>query len=1280
MTQMGDPLSSGGARGIETREQFAAELTALRLRAGLSIRALAQLLGTPPATVGDYCSGRHLPGPGQQELFTAMLRACGVEDSGFEAWLETVSRLRAASDGRMRRGADPYPGLVPFEIEDRERFFGREETTRALVDRLRAQDAGSSSRGIILLIGPSGAGKSSLLRAGVQARVQEGALGGGDWASALMTPGDQPTETLRACLAELPEHHRVVIIDQFEELFASPAELQDRFVRELDELALAGTHVLVGMRADFYEQALRIPELLAVMRDGPVLLAPMSEEELRHAITGPARSVGAQVEDGLVELLISDLAPREAAGFAHDAGSLPLLSHALLQSWQRARGNRLTVADYRATGGLHGAVSQTAEELYTQLADDQQELARRIFMRLVRMPEDGTAVRRRAARQELDALGDTESQDSDSGRTRVDDVIDRFVGARLITVDVASVELSHEAVLIAWPRLAGWLEDNRAGLRLHRQLTDAANDWSSADRDSALLLRGARLQVIGEWAAEADHRAELNTNERALLAASHEQVLIEQRATRRRSRQMRALIIASLGFAIAALILAAVTLQADRAATHARDAARSRQLALQARSLAPTEPDLAMQLAVLARKVSPTTDATSALVDASSGELPTRLVGPNGPTYLSSSASAGRLAVAYSAADDIRIYGLAGSVPKLLATVPAGPRSAQVFAIALSPDGKLLAAGGSDAQVTVWSLARPTDPTRLATLTGLAPTVYGLSFSADGSQLAAVSDDDTVHLWALHGTAAPRPEQSLTGPKHAKLHGVAFAPSGDQLAAASASGQVLVWPSTGPGAKPVSPSAVGTVLSELAFSPDGHTLVAGGQDSPVYRWTLHGAAPPTALKPLTGFSSWVDSLGFSPDGRYLVAGGSDNTLRVWPTDGTAQPVTLGHPAAVTGVAFGDRGQRLFSADAAGTLRVWSFPPPAALSATGEVFGLDYTSTGDELAVISSGPAGSTQLWRTAAGQQPTLITNVQDPASFGAVAGAGALSANGKLLAVTNRNAAVQLFNVSDPHHPQVLGAPLTGATPLLEQMTFDPRGQLLATGDDAGHVHLWDLTQPAKPISEPTIDVSGPGESVLGVAFSPNAKMLATASTDGHVKLWDVSSPARPQALATAGHIAGYAYTVAFTPDGHTLISGGADRTVRLWNVSDPTHPRALGRPLTGPTSSIYEVAVNPNGMMLAAATTDGSVWVWNIADRAAPKLVAHLTGAASELFSVGFQPNTNTLVAAGADQILHMWNDDPSTLAKTICKIAGTPLTRSEWNQYVQAGQYSPPCPAIR
>jgi WD40 repeat protein len=187
---------------------------------------------------------------------------------------------------------------------------------------------------------------------------------------------------------------------------------------------------------------------------------------------------------------------------------------------------------------------------------------------------------------------------------------------------------------------------------------------------------------------------------------------------------------------------------------------------------------------------------------------------------------------------------------------------------------------------------------------------------------------------------------------------------------------------------------------------------------------------------------------------------------------------------------------------------------------------------------------------------------------------------------------------------------------------------------------------------------------------------VLADASTTGHVLLWNVTRPSHPHLLATVGGFNGYAYTVSFTPNGRTLIAAGADRTVRMWNIANPGRPRPIGGPLTGPTSSIYDIAVSPNGSRLAAATTDGSVWLWDIANPVNPDLVADLTGSTSELYAVSFQPHSNTLIAGGSDQQLHIWDDNPADLSDRICKLAGTPLTRSEWSQYVETSGYHPPC----
>lgn len=169
-----------------------------------------------------------------------------------------------------------------------------------------------ATEGLVLVVGPSGAGKSSLLRAGVQAQVDAGALDTdhGEWSTTLIAPGDRPLETLRDALADLPKRPWLLIVDQLEEIFASSMEHQDRFLSELQRIASPDTVVLAGMPADFYERASRVPVLLAALRAEPVLLGPMTEDELRSAIVGPARQAGAQVEDALVERLLADLAPR----------------------------------------------------------------------------------------------------------------------------------------------------------------------------------------------------------------------------------------------------------------------------------------------------------------------------------------------------------------------------------------------------------------------------------------------------------------------------------------------------------------------------------------------------------------------------------------------------------------------------------------------------------------------------------------------------------------------------------------------------------------------------------------------------------------------------------------------------------------------------------------------------------------------------------------------------------------------------------------------------------
>ena len=153
------------------------------------------------------------------------------------------------------------------------------------------------------------------------------------------------------------------------------------------------------------------------------------------------------------------------------------------------------MAGYRATGGIDRAVAQAADNVYDRLDPAGRDALQRVLLRLVTLGEGTPDSRRRVDLTEL-----TGSEDSErAARTRA--VLADLIDARLVTADADTVEITHETLLTAWPRLRQWLTEDRAGLRIHRDLTDAARDWQREGRDPGRLFRGTRLAVARDWAA-----------------------------------------------------------------------------------------------------------------------------------------------------------------------------------------------------------------------------------------------------------------------------------------------------------------------------------------------------------------------------------------------------------------------------------------------------------------------------------------------------------------------------------------------------------------------------------------------------------------------------------------------------------------------------------------------------------------------------------------------------------------------------------------------------------
>jgi hypothetical protein len=237
----------------------------------------------------------------------------------------------------------------------------------------------------------------------------------------------------------------------------------------------------------------------------------------------------------------------------------------------------LTLAGYAQTGGVRGAVARLADGIYDGFDPHQQAIARAILLRLTEPGEGGDDVRRRVRRSEL-------GHDEATAR-----VLSSLVARRLLIADEQTVEVAHEALLREWPRLRGWLEEDRQGRRLHRQLAQAANQWAAHDRDPEQLYRGARLATALDWAK--GHDPDLNQSEREFLEASshqHEQQL-------RRARRTTALLAVLL---VASLVAGVLTLVSRSAERRQALLARSTALAAQASARRTSEPDLALLLAV----------------------------------------------------------------------------------------------------------------------------------------------------------------------------------------------------------------------------------------------------------------------------------------------------------------------------------------------------------------------------------------------------------------------------------------------------------------------------------------------------------------------------------------------------------------------------------------------------------------------------------------------------------------------------------------------------------
>jgi WD40 repeat protein/DNA-binding SARP family transcriptional activator len=1178
----------------------------------------------------------------------------GPELAGLEqAILRQDPALVAGAALPEPRPTCPYRGLVPYDVGDADDFYGRGEQVASGLRRLAAV-------GALIVTGPSGSGKSSLVRAGLGAALERDGR-----RVVVVTPGSHPLDALTV----LPRTGTapVLVVDQCEEavwLCTDPVERADFFA------ALTGyadrAPLMVVVRADRLGDLSAYPGFARLVERGLFLLAPMSTADLRAAIEGPARGAGLRLEAGLTDLLV-----REVEG---EPGALPLLSHALRATWERREGHTLTVAGYQDAGGIRGAVAQSAETVYQQVAADQRGALRDLLLRLVAPNPDGDPMRNRLPRRLI--AGDTDHER----------LIETLVRARLVTADDGVVEIAHEALARAWPRLREWLEEDVEGQRILRHLVTAADTWDAMGRPDAEVYRGVRLARVVEWR---DRRSpELTAVEQDFIDAGRRLERDELRAAvtraeqqRRVNRRLRGVLVAATVLLVAAIIAGLLagraTTQARAEAERADAAARSSEARrLGARALVTGDISLSLLLAAAGYRLDPSPQTQANLLAALArkpeligstpgrgGELTQLAVAPDGATVAVQDsenrvwlhdARSGAVVSSYDgggrsrALDNNAVYPVAFSpVDPVLAV---GMQTLDPLPVRLQGTGSLRTAGRQLGGM-------PTQPSR----------AVDIAYSGDGRFLAA----------SFQHFRRGRSEEAAT------------------------SASVMVWRLSSPG-RPVLqvPLSPAWMPQHVALTRDGARLYTS---VPLRVYDV----PAGRLLRMAGDAYFWRSLDLSPTGDLLAMPDGDSTSDILLIDAATLTVRRrlsGHRGFVHGVRFSHDGRLLATSSLDRTVIVWDVQSGRrahTLQADDAwVIGLGFSPDDDLL--YTGGRDRAVRTWDLAGDRRYLARLVHADP-----VGGVARPDPTGRAVAYVHVEPGV-------PHGRLVFldlesgrgAAPLQIGALALQHSTgsWHPEGRWFATPSSAGFLRVWDprsnrLRRQTRPADGPisALDYSPDGRRIVYAELTGRVSMVdadtlepagrtiqldhpvvaVAAGTNGTALALYGGPPASPQfdpqadrwALLDmhAGRIlrsepAGFtdAQTVDVSPDGHQIAIGGREGKLVILDsqTGEPVRP-----PVSGHDDGILHLTYNHDGSRVLSSAADGTVNLW---DTASAQLLGTVALPDRDFLAGGFRPDSDNALITTWTSGVYAWDTRIERALEFACQVAGRDLTDSEWVEH--------------
>ena len=775
---------------------------------------------------------------------------------------------------------NPYLGLMAFDADKKDYFFGRKSAARGIGERL------SKSR-FLAVIGPSGCGKSSLVKAGVLPELKRDLIpDSSQWEVKIFTPGRYPLEELEQALANRePDQTFLLFIDQFEELFTLVSdEFQQReFISKITEEATqtdGDTRVIVAIRGDFLDRCAGYEEtanLINCTQPTTYLVTPMTTAELTEAIEQPAEKHAITFESGLVEQIIIDV--------VNQAGALPLLQYALAELWRVCITDsnhsqpQLTFNGYEQIRGVKGALEKRADELYQNLAEADQKFVRCLFLELVQLGENQEVTRRHASWQDLRDKAESQEQ-----LERVTRQLANW-NQRLIITDENKVEVAHEALLSEWRRLRKWIEDNRDNIRLERRLEGDCQEWNKQNRLEGLLLTGTWLAVIDEWVKK--DGAKLSPLESEFL----------EKSLKKRDRQK--FLFAAPIFLVALLFAFLAVFQIQAKTNEARLAQKGKIEILIA--TAKTFWSEHKQIEALRESVKALNDLNKADIKQTEES-----------EYLKQITE-----IVYKVQERNRLEG----------------HTKEVSALSFSHDGKFIASGSQDKTIKIWSVE---EGRSIVTIPAHIEAIWAVKFSHKGNMIASSSLDKNVKIWRTNG----QPLHLRYPMKHSEnVYGISFSPDDKILASSGRDGKIKLW-NTDNGRflkefedKHITGEQKYWIFS-VDFNPkilDGSMMVSAGYSTPgtadsrLRLWDLKGDRRTSEIigTPQDYHTAGVYIVRFSPQGNIIASGGLDNNVKLWDVERKKLIATLvGHKQTVFGLSFSSDGSKLASASEDETIKIW----------------------------------------------------------------------------------------------------------------------------------------------------------------------------------------------------------------------------------------------------------------------------------------------------------------------------------------------------------------------